>query len=156
MAENIQPSGSPYPGPIPAGTNPIAPGTRPPIVQAVAAGPPPAMPSPVDTRKKKPPPDYKDGAREVVETIVFVVVLVLLLKTFLAEAFVIPTGSMATTLLGYHKEVKCRQCKYPFLVNAHSEADPDPGQKAVLVPGGRCPNCGFYHRFPQAKQEVQP
>src|SRR5215210_4006245 len=45
-------------------------------------------------------PEIKDSFREVIETIVFVVVLVLMLKTFLAEAFVIPTGSMATTLLG--------------------------------------------------------
>src|SRR5437879_2457371 len=36
----------------------------------------------------------RDGSnfREIAETVVFVVVLVLLLKTFVAEAFVIPTG----------------------------------------------------------------
>src|SRR5712691_7356281 len=57
-------------------------------------------------RKLHTPPQTSSG-REVVETIVFVVVLVLLLKSFVAEAFVIPTGSMATTLLGYHKDVTC-------------------------------------------------
>src|SRR5207244_658640 len=51
-----------------------------------------------------------DSFREVVETVVFVVVLVLLLKSFAAEAFVIPTGSMAETLYGYQKIVKCPQC----------------------------------------------
>src|SRR5262245_6185818 len=63
------------------------------------------------------PPNYVsriDSAREVVETIVFVVVLVLLLKSFVAEAFVIPTGSMATTLLGYQKQTTCEQCGHLF------------------------------------------
>ena len=43
-------------------------------------------------------PIARDSVREVIETIVFVTVLVLLLKCFVAEAFVIPTGSMAETL----------------------------------------------------------
>jgi hypothetical protein len=84
----------------------------------------------------------KDNFREVVETIVFVVVLVLLLKTFLAEAFVIPTGSMATTLLGYHYQVTCTECDYPFPVNASTEADPQDGGGGRPVFSCTCPNCG--------------
>ena len=57
----------------------------------------------VKPMKKDEVPAVKDAFREVVETVVFVVVLVLMLKTFVAEAFVIPTGSMAETLLGYQK-----------------------------------------------------
>jgi hypothetical protein len=90
-------------------------------------------------------PGETDGTREIVETVVFVVVLVLLLKTFLAEAFVIPTGSMADTLLGYHKEVHCEQCGYPFLINCSSEVDPQPGHDAQPVIGGFCPNCRFFN-----------
>ncbi len=60
----------------------------------------------------------RDSLRELVETIVFVVVLVLILKLFVVEAFVIPTGSMAETLLGYHKRVECEQCGYEFPVNS--------------------------------------
>ena len=60
------------------------------------------------------PTELKDNVRETIETIVFVVVLVLMLKTFLAEAFVIPTGSMATTLYGYHKDITCEKCGYEF------------------------------------------
>src|SRR5262249_49095747 len=49
--------------------------------------------------KDKPkPPEPKDSFREVVEPVGFVVVPVLLLKSFTAQAFVIPTGSMAETL----------------------------------------------------------
>src|SRR5262245_16228777 len=69
-------------------------------------------------------PPVKDATREIVETVVFVIVLVLLLKTFVAEAFVIPTGSMAETLLGYQKWVTCPQCKYQFPVNCSQEVDP--------------------------------
>src|SRR4051812_43802642 len=65
-------------------------------------------------------PEIKDNFREIVETIVFVVVLVLLLKSFVAEAFVIPTGSMAETLWGYQKLIKCPKCTYSFPVNCSS------------------------------------
>ena len=80
------------------------------------------------------------NTREVVETVVFVVVLVLLLKGFLAEAFVIPTGSMATTLLGYHKTVVCPECGFRFDVNCSKEVDMQEVQRAPVV-GCTCPNC---------------
>src|SRR5581483_6396056 len=80
------------------------------------------------------------NAREVIETVVFVVVLVLLLKSFVAEAFVIPTGSMATTLYGYQKVVTCPKCGYEFPVNASQEVDPQDGP-AVVVQRCTCPNC---------------
>jgi DNA-directed RNA polymerase subunit RPC12/RpoP len=82
----------------------------------------------------------KDGFRELVETVVFVVVLVLILKAFLAEAFVIPTGSMATTLLGYHKTVVCPECGYRFDVNCSKEVDLQEEHRAPVV-GCTCPNC---------------
>jgi signal peptidase I len=52
------------------------------------------------SRQADGPSSPRDGLREAIETIVIVIALVLLLKIFVAEAFVIPTGSMATTLLG--------------------------------------------------------
>ena len=65
-----------------------------------------------------------DGVREIVETVVFVVVLVLMLKSFAAKAFVIPTGSMAETLFGYRKMTVPPKCGYVFPVNCGREADP--------------------------------
>src|SRR5947209_483915 len=59
-------------------------------------------------------PSHTDSVREIIETVVFVVVLVLLLKSFAAEAFVIPTGSMAQTLWGYQKVVTCPDCGTEF------------------------------------------
>src|SRR5438094_179927 len=78
------------------------------------------------------PAQPADSFREVVETVVFVVVLVLLLKSFAAEAFVIPTGSMAQTLWGYQKVVKCPQCEHVFPVNCSSEVDPSEGDPSYV------------------------
>jgi hypothetical protein len=100
-------------------------------------------------------PREADSFREVVETIVFVVVLVLLLRSFIAEAFVIPTGSMATTLLGYHIDVTCPQCGLHFPVNASKWADtqeetPEP------ITGCTCPNCHFHIELTRPNREGGP
>ena len=90
--------------------------------------------------KQNEPQSNKDNFREFVETIVFVVVLVVMLKMFLAEAFVIPTGSMAPTLYGYHMDATCEQCGYPIHPNAAREADPQ-GRLPVATERGICGNC---------------
>lgn len=87
-----------------------------------------------------------DTFREIVETVVFVVVLVLLLKSFVAEAFVIPTGSMAQTLWGYQKVIYCPECGYTFPVNCSSEVDPQDNQPHA-VRGCTCPNCRYHIDF---------
>jgi len=126
---------------------------RPPITERVTPGPAPVtaplpgggnVPPVSRIERKAPPPEVKDGFREIVVTIVFVVVLVLLLKTFQAEAFVIPTGSMATTLLGYHKDVVCEKCRFPFKVNASDEVEKRPPD---IVVEWTCPNCRFHNRL---------
>jgi signal peptidase I len=82
---------------------------------------------------------HGDPVREVFETIVFVVVLVLMLKLFVAEAFVIPTGSMASTLWGDQVKVECPECGYTFPVSAAVR-----GQEQIRsVPSEViCQNCG--------------
>src|SRR5712692_990126 len=91
----------------------------------------------------------KDSFREVVETVVFVVVLVLLLKSFVAEAFVIPTGSMAETLWGYQKIVECPKCHHQFPVNCSSEVEPTDPRTRTDVTGAVCPNCRYDINFAQ-------
>lgn len=95
-----------------------------------------------DKKKKRNLTHPRDPAREVVETIVFVVVLVLLLKLFITEAFVIPTGSMAETLYGYQKIITCAKCGHEFPVNSHDEVEGNQvtGRKMPLY-GYCCPNC---------------
>lgn len=67
-----------------------------------------------------------DGARDGVEAIVIAFILAFLFRTFEAEAFVIPTGSMAPGLMGAHHDLTCEECGYRYQVNT-SEND----EKAV-------------------------
>ena len=84
--------------------------------------------------------------REIVESIVIAFVLAFLFRTFEAEAFVIPTGSMAPTLMGRHKDVVCEMCGFPFQVSASEEVDAESGRPRVppvQVIAGTCPNCRY-------------
>ncbi len=73
----------------------------------------------VDDEKKK--PGSGQATRETVESIVVAIILAFLFRCFLAEAFVIPTGSMAPTLQGRHKDVECEKCTHWYRVGASSE-----------------------------------
>src|SRR5580692_4999175 len=79
----------------------------------------PANTAPGDSKK----PAKKEGNRETVEAIVVAMILALLVRGFEAEAFVIPTGSMAPTLMGRHKEITCAQCGFVYAVNASEEVE---------------------------------
>ena len=96
------------------------------------------------TEAKKPAPP-RDSVREAIETVVFVVVLVLLLKLFVTEAFVIPTGSMAETLYGYQKIIPCPKCGHEFPVNSHDEVEGRDGVRHQLE-AYTCPNCRHHGR----------
>ncbi len=109
---------------------------------------PPAAPTP----PPKPTP-HRDSFREAVETLVFVVTLVLMLKLFAVEAFVIPTGSMAETLYGIQKLVTCPDCGHEYPVNSTDEVEPQgrgrgddndgPAPRLASLSGACCPNCRY-------------
>ncbi|WP_037245533.1 signal peptidase I [Rhodopirellula baltica] len=79
------------------------------------------------------------GGRETVEAFAVAFILALLFRAFIAEAFVIPTGSMAPALMGAHKDVFCDQCGQQFPIGASLENRTPALEKAVV--GGICPNC---------------
>src|SRR5687768_10655789 len=81
--------------------------------------------------------------RETVESIVVAVILALMFRAFVAEAFVIPTGSMAPTLMGRHVDTWCDQCGFHYQVGGSAERDENDARKDVLVADGRCANCGY-------------
>ena len=81
--------------------------------------------------------------RELIESIVIAFVLAFLFRTFLAEAFVIPTGSMANTLVGRHKDVDCAKCGQRFRAGSSSEVDNGNGQSGGPIIAAQCPNCGY-------------
>ncbi len=59
--------------------------------------------------------------RETIDALVVAFVLAFLIRTFQAEQFVIPTGSMAPTLMGRHNDIECAQSGLRFRVNASHE-----------------------------------
>jgi len=61
--------------------------------------------------------------RETVEAIVIAFTLALLFRAFEAEAYVIPTGSMAPTLMGRHKDLTCSACGNDYRVGCSAEED---------------------------------
>lgn len=86
--------------------------------------------------------------RDFAESIVFALILAFLIKTFEVEAFVIPTGSMATTLKGRHKDIICEKCGFRFQVNASGEVDSATNRRSSSqVVGGTCLQCGYTHYF---------
>jgi signal peptidase I len=85
------------------------------------------------------------ATRETIESIVVAFVLAFLFKTFEAEAFVIPTGSMAPTLLGRNKDARCPKCGTHFTFGASDEVE---SETDYVIPGARitsavCPNCRY-------------
>lgn len=94
--------------------------------------------------KPKGPSDPILANRETVESIVVAVILALLFRAFVAEAFVIPTGSMAPTLMGRHVDVWCDECEYHYTASASVErSSSDDSLTKHVVVDARCPNCGF-------------
>jgi signal peptidase I len=78
-----------------------------------------------------------------------VVIVAFLVWSFEAEGFVIPTGSMAPTLMGRHKETTCPECGYVYRVNADCEVDASGAGAAtgLRVGWGTCENCRFETRL---------
>jgi signal peptidase I len=79
-----------------------------------------------------------EAGRETIEALAVAIILALLFRVFLAEAFVIPTGSMAPTLMGAHKDIFCSRCECRFQIGASVERE---YAQANIVVGGVCPNC---------------
>lgn len=60
----------------------------------------------------------QDTIKETFESIVIAFILAFVFRAYVVEAFVIPTGSMAPTLLGRHVRVACSQCGYRYAADA--------------------------------------
>lgn len=77
-----------------------------------------------------------DSFQQVSIMIGFIILLLVDLK--IVRSFVVPTGSMAPTIVGYHKEVTCPKCGARFLINASAEGE---GFLRERVMGCTCFNC---------------
>src|SRR5262249_55103630 len=87
----------------------------------------------------------REGHRDTAEAIVVAFIAALVVRGFDAQAFVIPTGSMAPTLMGRHKEIACPQCGYTYAVNASEEVETRSASRAVH--SGLCGNCRHQARL---------
>ena len=88
-------------------------------------------------RKAKSPKDDRHFTRgpvlDNIEALLIAVVLALTLRCFVVEAFAIPTGSMAETLRGNHRNVTCPRCGAQYAVGESS---------SQTLRSVYCPNCG--------------
>jgi signal peptidase I len=83
--------------------------------------------------------------RETVESVAIAFILAFMFRTFEAEAFVIPTGSMAPTLQGRHKDIVCPQCGYEYRTGASEEVDRDSSAPKTncRMKSATCPMCRY-------------
>jgi signal peptidase I len=78
------------------------------------------------------PPPERTGLRDNLEYVAVLILIVLVIRQLVVEAFRIQHGSMAPTLLGVHREERCPVCGYVFEV----------GYTKVGHSGQvECPNC---------------
>ncbi len=95
--------------------------------------------------------------RDTVEGIWVAIVLAFVLRGFLIEAFVIPTGSMAPRLMGEHWDVQCPACgwRFPYGVSRYYvQSDAYARGKRSTPAEAQCPNCGY--DYPAALAPIYP
>ena len=87
-----------------------------------------------------PPVRPRHPWRDTIEGVLGALVLVLIIRHFVFEVFRIPTGSMAPTLLGQHRDLKCPNCGLEFPVDANMRTS-----ECTAI----CPNCKY--EFPSSE-----
>src|SRR3954470_2796247 len=91
--------------------------------------------------------ESETNIKETIESILVAFVLAFIFRAFVVEAFVIPTGSMAPTLMGAHMRFTCQDCGYHFDVNYTGRSIGDdveiPNVAQNKVYALNCPNCGM-------------
>ena len=96
-------------------------------------------PESTEPAKAETPPRRHDeeSYKETFESVVIAFILAFVFRAYVVEAFVIPTGSMAPTLLGEHYELTCPQCGYTYTVDVNRSHPPN---KDTVIP---CPMCHY-------------
>src|SRR4030043_1832011 len=88
----------------------------------------------------------KDRAAEIANTFEWLItafILAFVFRAFVMEAFRIPTGSMADTLLGAHYRLRCTECGYKYRYGQSGFRPP-----AARQEDSRCPTCGYLQAVP--------
>ncbi len=110
----------------------------------MAASNPPKVPS------KKPAPKRKDRAGEIANTFEWLItafILAFVFRAFVMEAFRIPTGSMADTLMGAHFQLRCPECgyqyQYGFIPSSYNMREDTIPPGPMDIRQTHCPSCGY-------------
>lgn len=74
--------------------------------------------------------------RQLLEALACLAIAVIVFRAFVLEGYIISTGSMAPSLLGYHKRVRCPECGFPFAFGVSID-HPDRAAGQIAT----CPNC---------------
>lgn len=86
--------------------------------------------------------------RDSVESVYVAIVLAFVLRAFMIEAFVIPTGSMANALYGDHYELTCPACGWQYAFGRDQNSTSS---------NARCPNCFCrYGSVSHPKERYEP
>ena len=75
--------------------------------------------------------------RRFVQVLAMFLCLFLVVRAFALEPFGVPTGSMALTLIGNHREANCPRCGFPVRVG-----QPSSRGRVIDFEHSECPNCG--------------
>jgi signal peptidase I len=165
----VPPTGAPSPDSSPGSPSGTPAAPSPSAASPAAVPPSPPARSAVAAPEKKPDPSLA-GIIDTIEAIIIALILALTFRAFIVEAFVIPTGSMAPTLLGAHFKIICPKCGYEFDRDAELAFQYRDADKAIINVGQRselssntnipaddyfqavCPNCMnviAYNEMPQ-------
>jgi signal peptidase I len=94
------------------------------------------------------------GRRRLLRAVAFVAIFLGLLLSsavlgffLFFRHFTVPTGSMALTIQGYHRDVECPECGYHSAVNLSRQMDPEVPER-LLVTGCTCANCRRHITLP--------
>ena len=111
----------------------------------------PAAPQPSAPATVRQAPQ-EEGLKVILEQVLVAFILAFIFRAFVLEAFVIPTGSMAPTLLGAHMRLTCPDCGWHFQVNYPTDGvNQSAPAYAPQVYAIRCPNCAY--RFPRFNED---
>src|SRR2546422_4176104 len=89
-----------------------------------------AQPASKNTPAVRNPESSEGNIKDTIESILVAFILAFIFRAFVVEAFVIPTGSMAPTLMGAHMRFRCDDCGYEWTVNYSGGGEGDD----VIIP----------------------
>jgi len=75
----------------------------------------------------------RSSSRPLVESLLVLILGMTIVRAFTAEAYIVPTGSMAPTLLGVHEDITCDSCGFQLSLGIDEH-----GHAGHPI----CPNCG--------------